>query len=744
MKRIFHVIISLIVCFMTFGQSNQWIWSDGQLVYGMPISSIDSLTFNDTEGVDTLLLPRKLVHIVYDTIFVRDTILSHDTIYTVTTELGEGVRYHGENYANNNQTFKALVSIDSNYKISVEDVEVTMNNYTLYDCKSISNNLVTISIPHVSGNIRIKVNTTESSQPTSEKIALTSSNANIVSSTEMVATSQTIGSMVKYVEAGTRGIYTWDIPAESIVTLTVIGGGSYGMALTDMNGNVLEYFTNNSVASSADIQGTYIFAPQRIPTKVHVSKAKFVSGNYTSMNNEMLNGLSFAVASDSTISGHYVAPSQTIGTEVKYNAMNSTQVLISAPIPANCYTTVTVKTGGSYGFAICNLDGIVLEYLSNANASDSMTLTFHKQDVETRLHASLTKYVKATYTFDLPANSANNSQGSKDSNTGNRQNHWAGKTIWWCGTSIPAGKYPELVGEMLGANMINTSVGGSMCRANVRTGDYNGANISNITSALSRTKEEGEIFIANYSTLRQLDKNSSWPATLDSNYEKRIREGSFEDKLMPYLDGTNPMPDLWIIDHSHNDWKYKDSKGNVDIDLQPTRANINSGELAEDTYMTANNYQNLIKYVGKLDNIEPSKLDDFVCSLNRNCYYGALNFLVTVILVHNPRARFMVIGNYSNEKSGETNYAKLLDAQKWWAADWCFPFCDIASCYGTSLHIIPGTKDFDSQNHTTTFDYDIPVFRVYCPDGVHPSSDNSKHSLNVYAGILSEFIISHR
>ena len=257
-------------------------------------------------------------------------------------------------------------------------------------------------------------------------------------------------------------------------------------------------------------------------------------------------------------------------------------------------------------------------------------------------------------------------------------------------------------------------------------------------------KEEGEIFISNYSSFRQLDKNTSWPESLDASMENRIREGSFETKLMPYLDGTYDMPDLWIIDHSHNDWKYKDSKGNIDIDLKPTRANINSGELAEDKYMTDNNYKNLIKYVGKLDNIEPNKLDDFVCSLNRNCYYGALNFLVTVILVHNPRARFMVIGNYSNEKSGETSYARLIDAQKWWAADWCFPFCDIASNFGTSLHIIPGTKDYDSDNHTNTFDYDIPVFRVYCPDGVHPSSDNSKWSLNVYAGLISEFVKSHR
>jgi len=65
--------------------------------------------------------------------------------------------------------------------------------------------------------------------------------------------------------------------------------------------------------------------------------------------------------------------------------------------------------------------------------------------------------------------------------------------------------------------MINTAVGGSMCRANVRTGDYNGANINNITSSLSMTLAEAESFITNYDTLRQLPLNSSWPETLGTS-----------------------------------------------------------------------------------------------------------------------------------------------------------------------------------------------------------------------------------
>ena len=420
----------------------------------------------------------------------------------------------------------------------------------------------------------------------------------------------------------------------------------------------------------------------------------------------------------------YVLPGQTIGAEVRFGDF-ATSYLFEIPMGAEVY--IDPVSGGNYGFALCDMNDCVLEYTTNAAA-----YTFQPRAMKTRLWASVPKIGSSVYRIEV------------DENTHVCTNYWTGKTIWWCGTSIPAGGYPELVGEMLGSNVINTAVGGSMCRANVRTGDYNGANISNITSSLTMTSEEAEAFILNYDNLKSLPGNSSWPEQLSELQKQRVRNGSFEMKLMPYLDGREPMPDLWIIDHGHNDWKYRDSKGNIDIALQPTRANIPSGELAEDTYMTETidgvKYARLQKYLGSFENINPAVLDEFVCSLNRNCYYGALNFMTTLILVHNPQARFMMIGNYSNEHSGETGYAGLIPAQKAWAADWCFPFCDMASCFGTSQHIIPGTKDWMNEG----FLYDTDAFHIYCPDGVHPSSDDSDTALYIYAGIIAEFIKQHR
>ena len=420
----------------------------------------------------------------------------------------------------------------------------------------------------------------------------------------------------------------------------------------------------------------------------------------------------------------YVLPSQTIGSEVRFGEF-ATSYMFEIPIGAVVY--LEPVSGGNYGFALCDINDRVLEYTNNEG-----NYIFEARGIKTHLWVSVPKLGSSVYR--MPATEDIHSC----------TNYWTGKTIWWCGTSIPAGGYPELVGQMLGADVINTAVGGSMCRANVRTGDYNGANISNITSSLTMTSDEVESFILNYNGLKSLSGNTSWPAELSDLQLQRMRSGSFEEKLLPYLDGTKPMPDLWIIDHGHNDWKYKDSQGKIDISLQPTRENIDAGELAEDTYMTETidgvKYARLQKYLGSFENINPAQLDDFVCSLNRNCYYGALNFITTLILVHNPQARFMMIGNYSNEHSGETGYADLVPAQKAWAADWCFPFCDIASCFGTSQHIIPGTKDWMNEE----FSYDTDVFHIYCPDGVHPSSDDTQNALHIYAGIIAEFIKSHR
>lgn len=415
----------------------------------------------------------------------------------------------------------------------------------------------------------------------------------------------------------------------------------------------------------------------------------------------------------------YVLPSTAIGAKVAFGTFSSyTKYLV----PAYVNVTIIMKNGGSYGFARTDKLGNVLEICSNANYS---FYTFEALEEASYLYVSDVK-VESISDF---------------ANLNNSNSYWSGKNIWWCGTSIPAGGYPLLVGEKLGANVFQEAVGGSMARANVSTGDYNGANISNITSSLTMTKEEANEFINNYDTLRQLDKNSSWPETLSDSQKNRILSGTFETKLLPYLEGQKPMPDLFVIDHRHNDWKYRDANGNIDIELEPTVENIKNGLLAEDTYMTANNYENLKKYFGDLSSIPENRFEEFVASINRNCYKGAINFLLTLIMSHNPHARVVFISNYEYENGYNESYSNVIDAQKSLSEEWCFPIFEIYKYLGYSNKIIPGSKEYMSENYPGyNFNEDVTVYEIYNVDKVHPSSDSSGFANEIYAELIAIFL----
>ena len=98
MKRIFAIIALVAMGMFVMAQTNQLVWANGQLIYGTPIGSIDSLTYGEMEDVDTLyllystsigsidsltygkmedvdtlylLLPRTIIKVVHDTIYIE-------------------------------------------------------------------------------------------------------------------------------------------------------------------------------------------------------------------------------------------------------------------------------------------------------------------------------------------------------------------------------------------------------------------------------------------------------------------------------------------------------------------------------------------------------------------------------------------------------------------------------------------------------------------------------------------------
>lgn len=443
---------------------------------------------------------------------------------------------------------------------------------------------------------------------------------------------------------------------------------------------------------------------------------------------------------------------QTIGQPVDLREGTGFGYIYTFDVPAGGVAKITfTDKSGNYGFALCDSQGIVLEWTTNYNAP-GMDYTFARQNADCVLYASSNKLGSIVISQNTTLKEVvEDLQEQVENQVTNR---WAGKTIWWCGTSIPAGKdetipgadetiagnYPTEVGNDLKANVINKAVGASMCRANVRTGDYVGANFSNITSCLSMTRAEAEAFIANYDNIKgSLTGNP--PATLDATYIARLRAASFEERLLPYLNGTYPMPDLFVIDHGHNDFKYTLPGGGSDIGLLPIVANI-GGDLAEDTYMTANNNAKLESFFGSLANIPAARKAEFIASVNRNCYIGAVNFIVTLILHYNPHARILFISNYEYENGASPQYAPLIPAQETLAKSWAFPLCEVYKYLGFSNHLIPGSMAWFNTTYpnVTPATTDVTAYRAYLPDNVHPHSDTTGDANNNYAGIISEFI----
>ena len=85
MKKLFLILACVAMSVLAMGQDNQLVWANGRLLYGTPVAGMDSLTYSKMEDVDTLhlLLPRTLVKVVHDTVYI------HDTIYVETNCGGE-------------------------------------------------------------------------------------------------------------------------------------------------------------------------------------------------------------------------------------------------------------------------------------------------------------------------------------------------------------------------------------------------------------------------------------------------------------------------------------------------------------------------------------------------------------------------------------------------------------------------------------------------------------------------------
>ena len=284
----------------------------------------------------------------------------------------------------------------------------------------------------------------------------------------------------------------------------------------------------------------------------------------------------------------------------------------------------------------------------------------------------------------------------------------AGKRILWLGTSIPAGNqgavvtiddvqyvnaYPNMIAQLLGCSVINNAIGTSTARtgeaSRVSADDPMGIGYLHwqiATRCLTQTIAEKQSIIDDWDT--KWGPNGTLhlygaPATLSDDAKATILRSSYENLLTPYLDGTNAMPDLFVIDHGWNDGSFYDATTGDQM-----------AEIPTDPY-------------------------------DRHYFTGAMNLVTRMILEANPRARIVLIGHYTDQQR-----PWVANAQAAVSAYWDRSLLKLWERSGISV------REITYEGQTTT------VLNVYCPDTLHPHSDTTGQTNYMLANVIGRWLMT--
>lgn len=290
------------------------------------------------------------------------------------------------------------------------------------------------------------------------------------------------------------------------------------------------------------------------------------------------------------------------------------------------------------------------------------------------------------------------------------ESSWKGKTIVWFGTSIPAGggiglnnqdSYPMMVGQILGATVINESIGSSCmhCKKPDLIDDSNPygfiSNRESCSRCLTNSLEEMQWIIDNA-------ESTIWTKGLSPLEPEFVMDNSYERKLDRYLT-RDSFPDLFVIDHGHND-------------------NLNDLSTECDLY---------------------KKYDDTALY----SYHGAMNFVIKRILEYNPEAKILIIGEYTRDVDDQVPQMQLEVA-----SDWQIPIYKQWEYLGwsrTKMISLYGFWQNDGTNYNWKWVEDeekhiMSVFNYWVPDNIHPHTNPyGKANARIAEGIakfLNNFI----
>ena len=321
--------------------------------------------------------------------------------------------------------------------------------------------------------------------------------------------------------------------------------------------------------------------------------------------------------------------------------------------------------------------------------------------------------------------------------------------ILWLGTSIPSGdavnqpnnNYPRMVAEAMGCTVFNNARAGSIVSwyPNAPTWTTSANVDAEFATGYCLSASKNELRTKYYNVLETIRRNEGLSTSWRDGWLEDFYDKSYENLIIPYIDGTIASCDTVVIDHGFNDrhnifdvcrqhpheednlskWP-PEQVGGADV-TYPVN-NGNDGwfwltHLADNRYYDGEVYMNTLRALAAAGD-----------GSMRGEYFGAMAFIIEVIRKINPRVR-IIIGNYFSLDHGfdamssfQTKY--ILQANQ-----------SIADYYG--FHIVNVYKRTGLRNYSFTDNSGVTTTDMirFCPDGVHPASDTTGLSNKIIAGI---------
>ena len=306
-----------------------------------------------------------------------------------------------------------------------------------------------------------------------------------------------------------------------------------------------------------------------------------------------------------------------------------------------------------------------------------------------------------------------------------KKDAYKNKSIIFFGTSIimpSSHSIPAYIGNILGCNIINKAYGSSCARRGwdnkITENDpygWTGVAWQNVFRAMGANLSEKQDLIDNYATKWKdlLGGNSDGsegdgsgsvkPSTLSEANIAEIKGCSYENLLIPYLDGTYPMPDLFVFEHGRND--VNSWYGGSDSDFVGTVSNENS--------------------------------------LNRSKYGDVMYFYIQKIFEANPQAKVLIMSYYEHDSA---KGAAIVPAQKQLAEYHGVYFCDVSNAVAWSQRKVTTTGYWGSDHiwhNSGGTQQTITRRQQALYDNLHPHSDYSGKASMRVAEIVAKYIDSY-